>query len=98
MSYIVFCTFDLKNADSNDYKNAYSDLEKIGLKKVVKSDENKEVVIPTTSTMGEFEGESSGAVRDDIREKVKKAFKARGFDSEIFLVVGKSWAWGATTT
>jgi len=34
MNYFVFCTFDLKNGTANDYKNAYADLEKLGLKKV----------------------------------------------------------------
>ena len=31
MTYQVFCTFDLKNASSEDYKNAYADLAAIGL-------------------------------------------------------------------
>lgn len=38
MSYLAFCTFDLKNASSQDYKNAYADLEEIGLTKVQKSE------------------------------------------------------------
>jgi hypothetical protein len=38
MSYLAFCTFDLKNASSQDYKDAYADLEEIGLRKVQKSD------------------------------------------------------------
>lgn len=97
MSYTVFCTFDLKNASSTDYKNAYADLEGIGLKKVV-AGTNGDVVIPTTSTYGTFNGSSVTSVRDDIREAVKKAFKARGFKSEIFVVVGANGTWGSTTT
>ena len=37
-----------------DYQNAHADLEKIGLKKVVVSDDGRKVVIPTTAAMGEF--------------------------------------------
>lgn len=36
MTYLVLCTFDLKNASTADYQNACAELEKIGLKKVNK--------------------------------------------------------------
>lgn len=98
MSYIVFCTFDLEKASNQDYQNAYSDLEKLGLKKVIVSDGGGEVVIPTTSTIGKFNGTDSAAIRNDVRNRVQNAFKARGFTSEIFVVVGSDWAWGSTTT
>ncbi|MEJ1097676.1 MULTISPECIES: hypothetical protein [unclassified Pseudoxanthomonas] len=98
MSYLVFCTFDLKNASSQDYKDAYADLGQIGLTKVQKSDKGGDVVIPTTSAMGTFNGSSSGEVRDYVRDKVKSAFAARKFKSEIFVAVGQSWAWGAAST
>jgi hypothetical protein len=98
MSYLVFCTFDLKNASSQDYQNAYSDLDKIGLHKVVKGSGGSDVVIPTTSAMGNFTGSSSTSVRDDICNSIQAAFKARKFKSEIFLVVGGDWAWGSRTT
>ncbi|WP_051088216.1 hypothetical protein [Arhodomonas aquaeolei] len=98
MSYLVFCMFDLENASRQDYENAYSDLATIGLKKVIKSDQGGDVVIPTTSVMGTFNGNSSTSVRDDIRNQVQAAFKRRGFSSEIFVVVGGDWAWGAGST
>lgn len=98
MSYLVFVTFDLKGASSDDYKNAYADLEKLGLKKVRKGDNGSDAVIPTTSVMGEFDGTSAGQVRDWVRDKVKAVFSARKFKSEIFVVVGGDWAWGSTTT
>lgn len=98
MSYHVFCTFDLKNASSKDYENAYSDLAKIGLQKVHKNAGGGDTVIPTTSALGVFTGTSADAVRDHVREKVREAFKARGFKSEIFVVVGADGTWGAATT
>ena len=98
MSYFVFCTFDLKSASSEDYQNAYADLEKMGLKKVMVSSQNSKVVIPTTSVAGEFNGTSAGSVRDDLVNRVQKAFAGRRFSSEIFLVVGGDWAWGSKTT
>jgi len=98
MSYLVFCTFDLKNASATDYQNAYADLDALGLKKGVKSDSGGDVVIPTTAAMGTFNGSSAGNVRDDIATRVQSAFTRRRFKSEIFVVVGADWAWGGRTT
>lgn len=98
MSYLVFCTFDLKAADSSDYDNAYADLEELGLSKVQKNNLKGETVIPTTSVMGTYTGSSAASVRDDVRAKVKAAFTARRLKSEIFVVVGSEGTWGATTS
>lgn len=98
MMYLVFCTFDLKNATATDYQNAYAELDAIGLNKIVKGGNGGNVVIPTTAAMGEFNGASAASVRDDIAERVRVAFANRRFKSEIFVVVGDDWAWGARTT
>jgi len=98
MSYFVVCTFDLKNATRTDYQNAYADLEELGLHKTVVSSQSKEVVAPTTMTMGEFNGADTGFVRDHVRNQVQAAFRARRFASEIFVVVAGNWAWGASST
>lgn len=98
MSYLVFVTFDLKGASSQDYTNAYADLEKLGLRRVNKSGQGGDVVIPTTSVMGFFDGTDGGAVWKAVSARVENAFAARRLKSEIFIVVGKDWAWGAATT
>lgn len=98
MAYLVFCTFDLKGASSQDYKNAYADLEKLGLARVHKSDSGTTAVIPTTSVMGTFNGSSASSVRDAVRKWVQDAFATRRFKSEIFIISGGDWAWGAATT
>jgi hypothetical protein len=98
MSYFVTCTFDLKNGSSQDYQNAYADLEKIGLKKVVVHSDGRRIVAPTTLVAGIFNGTRASSVCSDIRDNVKNAFSARGFSSEIFVVVGGDWAWVDATT
>ena len=98
MTYLVFCTFDLKNATAADYQNAYAELDAIGLKKVVKGGSGGNVVVPTTAAMGEFNGASAASVRDDIAERVRVAFANCRFESEIFVVVGGDWAWGSRAT
>ena len=98
MTYLVFCTFDLKNGSANDYQNAYADLNAIGLRQVHKAGNGIDVVIPTTAAMGEFNGASAAAVRDSVSQQVRAAFASRRFRSEIFVVVGGDWAWGANST
>ena len=99
MSYGVLCTFDLKGASSPDYQNAYADLERLGLHKVQDNSNGGKSVIPTTTVLGSYSGASAATIRDDVRSKVKAAFSARGFRSEIFIVVGGTdWTWGSTTS
>lgn len=96
--FFVVCTFDLKNATYTDYQNAYADLAKLGLNRAVVSDQGKNVVAPTTTAMGTYNGQSTATVRDHVRTEVQNAFRARGFKSEIFVVVGSNSTWGAATT
>jgi hypothetical protein len=98
MSYLVFCTFDLKNASSQDYQNAYADLAKVGLHKVVKADNGNDIVVPTTAVMGMMNGTSASQVSTDVRSRIQAMFNARRFKSEIFVVVGGDWAWTAGVT
>lgn len=98
MGYLVFCTFDLKNATAKDYQNAYADLDAIGLKRVHKTSGGAESVVPTTSAMGFFDGSDPAKVCEAIRDRVRAAFKARGLKSELFIVTGENWAWVASTT
>lgn len=98
MSYFVACTFDLENATRADYEAVYADLARLGLHKTVVSGQGKEVVAPTTMTMGEFNGADAASVRDYVRSEVQGAFRARHFSSEIFVVVAGNWAWGAGST
>lgn len=98
MSYLVFCTFDLKNPKPGDYDTAYAELSKLGLSRVVTTDSKGKVIIPTTSAMGQLTGASAKEVRDDILRKVRAAFAAKRLTSEIFVVVGGDWAWAAGST
>lgn len=99
MAYGVVCTFDLKGASSKDYENAYAELAALGLHKAQGNASGGKTVIPTTTVLGSYTGNSADAVRDRVRTNVKAAFAARGLKSEIFVVVGgEDWTWGATTS
>jgi hypothetical protein len=96
--FIVYCTFDLKGATRQDYENAYADLGKLGLRRVVTSDAGGQVVVPTTSVIGQFTGTNPATVSAAVRESVRRAFTARRLASEIFVLAGGNWAWAAGTT
>jgi hypothetical protein len=98
MSYLVFCTFDLKNASSTDYNNAYDDLATIGLSRIQTASDGGRTVIPTTSAMGTFESQSASAAAEYVRDQVKAAFAKRKLRSEIFITAGGQWAWVASST
>lgn len=75
----MICTFDLANAQRQDYQTAYADLEVIGLFGVVVSDDQRKIVMPTTTTAGHFDGIDAAVVRDYVANAVQQAFRARGF-------------------
>ena len=93
MSYLVLVPFDLKDASWDDYEAVYKELEKIGLSKRLISNEGKEVLLPTTTVAGKFEGDSSVDVRDNIMDKCKRIFKNLKLRGEIFVGVGDNWSW-----
>lgn len=93
MAYLVLCTFDLEGARSEDYVNAYTALEKIGLLKNITGGSGKTVTLPNTVTIGEFEGTSTTTVKEEIADRVKKSFKDLGLKSKIFITVSSGWGW-----
>jgi hypothetical protein len=93
MSYLVFCTFDLKAASTQDYQTAYADLADIGLAKVHQTSNGGRAVIPTTAAMGTFTGVNAKSVCEFVRDRVKNAFAARRLKSEVFVTCGGDWAW-----
>ena len=92
MSYLVFCVFDLKSANREDYLYAYMDLGSIGLRKVVKSENGPNFNLPSTAVMGMFEGPNVDAVRTLVGKKVQGMFKMRGLQADFFIVASADWA------
>ena len=94
MSFLVVVSFDIKDASSKDYENLYNSFEKIGLKRSVKADDGKLYNVPTTTTVvGEFTGQTSAKVRDDLRELVKTAYRINKLTGDFFINVGNNWTW-----
>lgn len=98
MSYLVLCTFDLENASSEDYNNAYRVLEEIGLSKETTSDTSSIVTLPNTVTIGKFNGVSPISIKEDILAQIKNGFKALRLKSKIFIIVSSGWSWAQSKT
>ncbi|EPG0528779.1 hypothetical protein ACSWYU_000268 [Vibrio harveyi] len=94
MSYFVLCSFDLKNASSEDYEAAYSELEAIGLSTTIKGNSGNNVKLPNTTVAGLHSGNSVADVRDYFTNKIESAFVRRGLTGKIFVSVGDGYAWG----
>jgi hypothetical protein len=94
MTYLVFCTFDLKSARREDHLYLYVDLAKLGLRKSVKSDDGRSFNIPATAVMGMFDGGSVNEVRSSVVKSVQEVFKTRGYSGDFFVVVSGDWACG----
>lgn len=95
MSYGATLSFDLKNASSEDYQDAYADVKKIGFATHVEG-ENGKIALPSTTCYGKFTGASADAVMEALRTKVSAAFILRKFTYEIFIAVGGEdtmWGW-----
>jgi hypothetical protein len=92
MSFLVFCVFDLRNANREDYLYVYMELASIGLRKIVKSENGPGFKLPSTAVLGTFEGESVDEVRSLVGKKVQAALEAHGLHGDFFVVASHDWA------
>lgn len=97
MSYFVTVSFDLKNAQWEDYERIYNAFAALGLKKQLNASNGNVVQLPTTTCAGEFNGASAGAVCDDLASRCKAAVEQLNLSGEVFVAVGGDWAWAHRT-
>ena len=94
MSYFVVVTFDIANGRSEDYEAIYQNFAALGLSRTLPSGQGNTVKLPTTTTAGEFNGQSASAVRDYLCDQTQQCFVRRRLNGEIFVSVGGDWSWG----
>lgn len=98
MSYLVTVTFDLKNGTAAQYTSAGDALTALGFRKKVTGSTGKSHDLPTTTYVGEFNGENAEKVRSDLAQQVNDSFTRKGLKASIFLAVGGDWAWAIRYT
>lgn len=98
MNFTALCTFDLTNASEEDYEKAYEVLENIGLSREADGT-NRQIDLPNTTVLGEFDRETKAEVKEFIAEKIKKSFKELNLKSKAFIMVSPSVnAWSQIST
>jgi hypothetical protein len=98
MSFFATVTFDLEDAVTPNYDTANKILSELGFSKSVKGRTDKLLDLPANTYVGEFNGEGSGKIRDDLSNRIRDAFKDHDLKASIFVVVGDGWAWGIRAT
>ena len=97
MNFAATVSFTMKNGKSEDYKKLYIELKKVGLDHELEGGQRK-VNLPETTVYGKYIGESVEAVRDHVREEVKKTYKTLKLSGEFFVAVGgELTTWGHNT-
>lgn len=94
MSYFAVVTFDIANGQFEDYEAIYKDFAALGFSRTLQSGQGNAVNLPTTTTAGEFNGQSVSAVRDYLCDQTQQCFARRRLHGEIFVSVDGDWAWG----
>lgn len=95
-TFFATVTFDLQNADSDDYQDAQTNLAAIGLHKAVTADDGRSVDLPYNTFAGKFNGSTAAGVRDYIRDHAKAALNKSHLSGRLFVAVGGDWGWGST--
>lgn len=98
MSYLAVLSFDVESARPDTYRSIESDLNDIGLSDTITGSSGKAFKLPTTTFVGEFNGENAGKIRDDLSDQIKAVFSKHNVRSKIFLSVGGNWSWGSRST
>jgi hypothetical protein len=98
MTYLVFCVFDLRDANRDDYKYIYLDLAELGLRRTVKSDGGSSFQLPGITVMGTIEGRTVEEVRTRIAKGVQSIFKSRSVRGDFFVVASSDWACAGEAT
>jgi hypothetical protein len=83
----AIATFDLKNPTRQDYDKAYAALETLGLTRNLGTLLGG-YTLPTTTVAGTVGGADTNAAADDLCNRAKRAFEAKGLrGAEIFVLV-----------
>lgn len=94
MIILVHVTFDLINANTQDYFNVRNELVKVSLKDWTFSDDGRFVDLPQNTFLAKYIGDSPMKIRDAVANNIKIIFERCEVKGKIFVSVGTGWAWG----
>jgi hypothetical protein len=94
MRYFVHVTIDSVPHEHAAYEKLKNDFKTIGLYGALMAQTKETVALPQCSFAGEFEGESTSTIRDDVAARVKQMLEANTLQTTAFVSVGGDWSWG----
>ncbi|WP_425803151.1 hypothetical protein ACHOLT_17265 [Desulfitobacterium sp. Sab5] len=96
MSYFVTLTFDLSDAEADDYENVKSELTKNGLYDTATGNSGKQIELPFNTYCGQFEesNNTSESLRNYFTDKESQVFNTCKVKGNLFVSVGNGWSWG----
>lgn len=95
----VLVTFDLKNAVSDDYTDAYEALRAVGFRTEVHASTGKDYILPNTTCTGLFQGNDIEELRNRLADEVKSRFQKLGLSAYFFILVSpEPTTWGLRVT
>ena len=97
MSWLVVLTYELYNAEIQDYELVNSNLVKIGLINEIISSGGAKSQLPARTFAGQFSKDANNTSQDIvnyIEEKASSILSDLGLQGKIFVSVGDNWSWG----
>jgi hypothetical protein len=95
MSYFVTVSFGIQGwteAGTTRHALLKQKMENVGLRQTVAGSKGVSNLPPGTFA-GEFKGESTAKIRDDITPRMVEIFKSLGGKGQVFVLVGSDWSW-----
>ncbi len=94
--YLAVLTFDLHNAEAEDYECVERQLAAIGLRKQLQGS-NGSQDLPYNTYAGTFNGTDATQVWSALLPSVKAALARCGVHGRLFLTVAANYAWGTAS-
>ena len=95
MSYQVVVTFDLVDANSDDYACVREELSSMGLYNFVINSQDETKDLPRNTFTGDLNGSGVDEIKDSVRSRLKDAFGRCGVRGPMWVAVGgEKHTWG----
>tara|TARA_R110002096_G_C14082188_1_gene676676 strand:+ start:186 stop:482 length:297 start_codon:yes stop_codon:yes gene_type:complete len=93
MAYLVTLTFDLKDAESQDYECIQTALAKISLQSKLKGKNGRFTDLSKNTFSGVVDGKTSLDLRETYTSNISKIFKDCKVKGRFYVSVGDNYSW-----
>lgn len=97
MSWLVILTYELYNAEIQDYELVNNSLIELGLINEIISSGGAKTLLPARTFATQFSKDANNTSQDIvnyIEDKVSAILNDLGLEGKVFVSVGDNWSWG----